>query len=504
MIVKSFGKLQSVAPRRLSTPAPPAMQAYDAEWWEPNDEDLAAIYADDPNIRIPVDELMRNVAQLGLHVFRRVSDTDRERLTDHELARWLKNPNPSTTTYRLIEALLGDLGVFFKAAWLKVRYRDEENRNAIGLVRIPPPQIKPIGGLLIDHYLWTWPSGERVPLDASEVVFFTGYNPLNPLSGLSNLRTLRRIVSEDAAAAEHREYYWRNASRHEGVIERPKDAPKWTPAQKQSFREQWQARFASAANSGLVAVLEDGMAFKQAGFSPRESEFIQGAKSRREITAAQFHIPQPSVGILEHSTLNNVKELHKQLYQDSLGPTLEMVQQEIERQLVPECTDSKGIYVEFNIAAKLAGSFEEQASGLHTLIGRPIMTPNEGRARLNLPSIKDDPTADQIAPQQGGPSDATANPNEPDAPGEPAPKGTEDAESELTASVLNATRARQRTALMKHAPGERSTAFFAVIDRWNRELAADLTPILGADEANRVAIQANVELFTQLEALEVA
>ena len=41
----------------------------------------AQLYTQQPNVRVCVDFLARNIAQLGLHVFRRVSDTDRERLT---------------------------------------------------------------------------------------------------------------------------------------------------------------------------------------------------------------------------------------------------------------------------------------------------------------------------------------------------------------------------------------------------------------------------------------
>ena len=45
----------------------------------------------------------------------------------------------------------------------------------------------------------------------------------------------------------------------------------------------------------------------------------------------------------------------------------------------------------------MKGSFEEQADSLYRLVGRPIMTANEGRARLNLPASPTTPTADQLA-----------------------------------------------------------------------------------------------------------
>ena len=174
-----------------------------------------------------------------------------------------------------------------------------------------------------------------------------------------------------------------------------------------------------------------------------------------------------------------------------------MIEQELERQLLIEATDQDDVYFEFNIAEKLKGSFEEQASGLALSIGRPIMTANEGRARLNLPSIKDDPTADQLAPQQGGPSDATANPpTDPNAP--PTPKPKPKAPADKANQVIAATRERQRARLLKFPEAERSSAFYAEMDRWNGELARDLAPHVG-DEALGLAIRSNLDLFRELD-----
>jgi phage portal protein BeeE len=100
-------------------------------------------------------------------------------------------------------------------------------------------------------------------------------------------------------------------------------------------------------------------------------------------------------GVVVHNS--NVKEQHKQLYQDSLGPWCAWISEEIELQVLSEFADQDGIYTEFNIAEKMKGSFEDQAVSLARLVGRPIMTANEGRARLNLPAIHDDPSANALA-----------------------------------------------------------------------------------------------------------
>jgi len=487
VIVRTFEGLQA-----LTTPTPAWAGSSSSLNLYGLNQTYAHIYRTQPNVRICVDFLARNIAQLAPLVYRRVSDTDRVRLVDHDLARWLGKPNPSTRRYRLFENLMGDMGVYFNANWVKARHVGADGRDAIGLVRIPADQLTAEGGLLKSKFCWTT-NGRVKDFALSEIVYFDGYNPINPLMGLSPLETLRNILAEEAAAGSHREAFWRNAGRQDGVIERSVDSPtaKWTKDQKNDWREQWQARFAGSAGAGSVALLEPGMTFKPGSFSAKDSEYTVGGKLRREVVAAAYHIPQPMVGILEHATFSNVKEQHKHLYQDCLGPWLEMIEQEIEGQLLVECDDQTDVYVEFNIDAKLAGTPEERASSLQMAVGRPWRTVNEARALENLPRI-DDPELDTVAPQQGGPSDATAHPTPPADP----------TAALDVAPVLHAATLRQQARLAKLPAEDRASAFFEHLDRYTRELAADLTPIVGADEGLRLAHQANAATLTALLALE--
>jgi phage portal protein BeeE len=233
VIVQSYGQLQALTPPgptwQGSGHSGGSLDLYGASlsaYW--------AIYRSQPNVRIPVDFLSRNVAQLGLPVFRRNSDTDRVRLPDHELAQMLEHPNPSTTRYRLIEDTVQDYLIYWHAYWLKVR------AAPMGLVRLPAGEMCIEGVLQPTRFVWTTANGQRREFDPSEIVHF------GPLNGISPLETLRRILAEEAAAGEYRQSLWGNAARIEGVIERPAAAPKWTPTQKQSWREQWQTPTAPA------------------------------------------------------------------------------------------------------------------------------------------------------------------------------------------------------------------------------------------------------------------
>lgn len=351
--------------------------------------DYAALYREQPNVRVCVDFLARNIAQLGLHVFRRVSDTDRERLTDHPLARVLGQPLPAeykVTRYRLIESLVSDLGVYFNAYWLKVMRRDGAPG---GLLRIPPAYVAVTGGLFPTGYKIVM-SGREVPVPPGDIVHFRGYNAESAITGLSPLETLRRILAEEHAAGDYREHFWANAARMSGIIERPAEAPEWTDGARTRFKADFEALYSGGENSGKTAILEEGMTWRNASFDAQQAEYLGGRKLTREECARAYHIPLPMVGILDNATFSNIKEQHKNLYQDSLGPWLAMIEEDIVLQLLPEFEDGEGVYVEFNINEKLQGSFEEQTKALQSAVGRPWMTANEARARLNLPSLGGD------------------------------------------------------------------------------------------------------------------
>jgi HK97 family phage portal protein len=372
--------------------------------------EYATIYRTQPNVRTCVDFLSRNIAQLGLHVFRRVSDTDRARLVDHGLAQRLAMPLPAVfkvTRYRFIESLMGDLGTYFNAYWLKAR-RDGE---LFGLLRVPPPYVHVVGGLLPTEYEITL-SGKMRAFQPEDVVHFKGYNPENPLVGLSPLETLRRVLAEEHEMGEYRENFWANAARQSGIIKRPLSAPDWSQTARERFTAEFEELYSGADNSGKTAVLEEGMEWEPNAFSAEQSEYLAGRKLTREECARAYHIPLPMVGILDHATFSNIQEQHKHLYQDSLGPWLAMIEQDIELQLLPDFEDTAGVYCEFNIAEKLQGDFGEQMKTFSTAVGRPFMTANEARARLNLPSLAGD--ADQLVTPlnvmvggQASPRDAT-------------------------------------------------------------------------------------------------
>lgn len=381
--VVSAGQLRSLAPASLYTSSMPGY----ASTLAPNRTlTYAAIYRCQPAVRTVVSFLARNLAQLGLHTYRRLSDTDRRRLVDHPLSALLDRPNPRTTGYRLIRALVSDLAIYDDAYWVKLR---GESGGPVGVRRLPPWRVEPLGSdwTDADRYRLHGTTG-HVDLDPDQVVHFRGYNPDDGRVGCSPIEALRQTLAEEYAAAQWREQMWTNGARISGYLQRPADAPEWSDRAKERFRSQWQAQYTGdGPRAGGTPILEDGMTFVAAGVNPRDAQYVESRKLTREEAAAAYHIAPPLVGILDHATFSNIREQHKQLYQDTLGPWCAEIEQEIALQLIPDLPNSRRVYVEFNIAEKLQGSFDEQATQLQMAVGGPYMTRNEARALSNLPQI---------------------------------------------------------------------------------------------------------------------
>lgn len=402
--VATAGAVAALSSKRISTPTRIMLSTmYSA--------DYAEIWRTQESVRTVVSFLARNIAQLGLHTFERVGDTDRRRLEDHPLAVLLRRPNPWTSRYRFIQALVADFAIYDNAYWLKVRIDQTTN----GLVRIPPTLVE------IDGDDWLTPGGFKVKgtnrtitYPPDQIVYFRGYG-LDRDHGVSSLEALRRTLREEWSAGEMREQVLRNGARMSGYLERPKDAPEWSDVARDRFRRGWQAQYAGAGpNAGGTPILEDGMVFRPVSQTARDLQYIEARKLTREEVAAAYFIPPPMLGILDHATFSNITEQHKMLYQDTLGPWLTMISEEIALQLVPDFEPgarAANLYVEFNLREKLTGSFEERADAIQKAVGGPTMTINEARALDNRPPL--DGGDDLIRPlnvtQNGNPDPVPAD-----------------------------------------------------------------------------------------------
>lgn len=355
---------------------------------------LSALYRRQWAVRTCVNYLALNIAHLNLKVYRKVSESERESAQDSPLATLLQRPNPRTSRFDMIRGTVSDLAIYDNAYWMK-RFIG----NARELYRLPPSFVAVQGGNILTgpskYVVDVGNGGRAVELKPDEVVHFRGYNADDTRVGSSPLEALRSILAEEVAASKHREGFWKNAARREGVIERPVEAPPLDDDGLKRLGESFASRTAGAENAGKTPILEEGSHWNPDSFSPKDSEFIAGRQFALDTVATEYGIPLALLSRSSTPTFASLKEFHKALYVDVLGPWNAMIEGALWLQLLPDF-DDPDLYVEFNIEEKLQGDFESTADAMRSHVQVPDMSVNEARKIRNLPPL-DDPAFDEPA-----------------------------------------------------------------------------------------------------------
>lgn len=347
------------------------------------------LYRSQPHLRTVVSFLARNVAHLGMPVFARKSDTDREKLRDDPLAKLLRFPNPTRTRYEVIEALVSDIGLYDRAYWMVTP--DSRRPSGWLLQPIPPAWVVEYrggGAFAVDEYVIGRPGHERIEVPAKYMIEFHGWNPDRPKRGTSPVDTLRNVLAEQVSAWEYRNQVWKRGGRASHVIKRGAGKD-WSDAARRRFATDWRQSWSGRGDeAGGTPILEDGMEIQQLGFSAREDEWAEVSKVALSTVASVYHVNPVMVGILDNANFSNTKEFRKMLYSETLGPLLAMIEDRINTFLAPLVSDEADVYVEFNIAEKLQGDFEEQAKIMSTAVGGPWLSRNEARAMQNYAPVE--------------------------------------------------------------------------------------------------------------------
>ena len=469
---------------------------------DPSKLTAAQMWASQPHFRTVVTFIARNIAQLGLHTFTREGEADRVRDRTSPLAQALADVDGNATTFELIFALVGDLALYDRAYWWVAP--SSEMPSGWMIRRLPPTWVEPVmanGWEVKEYRAYVKPNGGFEVIKPEFILAFPGYDPTRMHGASPTVDALRQTLHEQVEAALYRSQVWKRGGRVSSVIERPTGAPEWSDAARESFREDWYAKFTGrGAKAGGTPILEDGMKLTRIDFNAQEQQFVEAAKLSLVTVAAAFHVNPTMIGQNDGANYSNVREFRKMLYGDTLGPLVAQIEARINTFLVPRMGLDRGrTYVEFNIAEKLQGNFEEQAASMSRAIGGPWMTRNEGRALVNLRALPDGDSLivpmNVTAGGQASPADS-GDQNRNAAPVLRVKAAPPEGEVERTRAALTAFFKRQRAAVLSSLGAKADAPQWWDEERWNAELGDDLFEVflsLSSTSAKRAIVAAGGE-----------
>lgn len=336
--------------------------------------------------------LSETIASLPLHVYR-YTEGGKAKDTEHVLYTLLHDePNPDMTSFVFRETLMSHLLIWGNAYSQILRDRSGQ---VIGLYPLLPDQMSvhrsEKGKLyyVYNRYEEDNPNFQEkgsIVLSQEEVLHIPGLG-FDGLIGYSPIALAKNAVGMTLACEEYGASFFGNGANPGGVLEHPgilKDPGK--------VRDSWNAVYQGTRNAHKVAVLEEGMSYKQIGIPPEEAQFLETRKFQVNEIARLFRIPPHMVGDLEKSSFSNIEQQSLEFVKYTLDPWVVRFEQAFKKSLLlPE--EKKTHFIKFNVDGLLRGDYQSRMNGY--AIGRQ-------NGWLSTNDIRELEELNPISPEEGG------------------------------------------------------------------------------------------------------
>lgn len=330
--------------------------------------------------------LAEAVAGLPLHLYRYKQDGGKERAIDNNLYHLLHDePNKEMSSFIFRETLMTHLLLWGNAYAQIIRNGKGE---VVALYPLMPNKMqvdRDENGEL--YYIYTRSSeeaktmeGVTVYLTPRDVLHIPGLG-FDGLVGYSPIAMAKNAIGLAIATEEYGAKFFANGAAPSGVLEHPgmiKDPSR--------LRENWNSTFGGSANSGKVAVLEEGMKYTPISISPEQAQFLETRKFQIDEIARIFRVPPHMVGDLEKSSFSNIEQQSLEFVKYTLDPWVIRWEQSLSRSLLNE-DEKRKYFFKFNLEGLLRGDYESRMSGYATARQNGWMSANDIRELENMDKI---------------------------------------------------------------------------------------------------------------------
>ena len=330
--------------------------------------------------------LAEAVAGLPLHLYRYKEDGGKERAIDNNLYHLLHDePNKEMSSFIFRETLMTHLLLWGNAYAQIIRNGKGE---VVALYPLMPNKMqvdRDENGEL--YYIYTRSSDEAKTMDGV-TVYLTPRDVLHipglgfdGLVGYSPIAMAKNAIGLAIATEEYGAKFFANGAAPSGVLEHP-----GTIKDPSRLRENWNSTFGGSANSGKVAVLEEGMKYTPISISPEQAQFLETRKFQIDEIARIFMVPPHMVGDLEKSSFSNIEQQSLEFVKYTLDPWVIRWEQSLSRALLNE-DEKRKYFFKFNLEGLLRGDYESRMSGYAVARQNGWMSANDIRELENMDKI---------------------------------------------------------------------------------------------------------------------
>jgi HK97 family phage portal protein len=343
--------------------------------------------------------ISESVGSLPLPLYQQKKDGSKEKAIQHPLYYILNTaPNPYMTAMTFKE-LMTSYMLLWGNAYAEIDWGPDGTVR--GLYPLRPDMTFPLvlNGLneIYQNYPMVAPGTEGIVyrtiingtesyLPAYRVLHIPGLG-FDGLRGHSLIQLHRDAVGLAKATEKYGNKYFGNGAKPGGVLEHPGSLSK--PAQ-DNLRSSWNLMHSGLDNAHRIAILEEGMTYKQIGLPPEDSQFLETRKFQVAEIARIFRVPLHMLAELDRSTNNNIEHQGIEFVVHTLRSWLTRWEQSIGKSLL-SISEQKKYFAEYQIDALLRGDVKSRYEAYQIARQNGWMSANDIRKAENMnPISKDD------------------------------------------------------------------------------------------------------------------
>lgn len=293
--------------------------------------------------------LSETVASLPLPLYERLPSGGKARAVNHPLYSILHDaPNPEMTSFEYREVTMVHLATWGNA------YSDIEMNNAgrpMALWPLRPDRMEVRRG---DDgqltYTYMLKSGEKRPLDPARVLHLRGMGN-NGIVGYSPIAVARQAIGLAVAAEEFGARFFGNDARPGGVLHHPGVLG---DEAYNRLKTNWESRHQGLDKSHRIAILEEGITFKEIGIPPEDAQFLETRRFQIAEIARMYRIPPHMLADLANATFSNIEHQSIEFVVHTVRPWLVRMEQRFSQSLLMPKERSR-YFAEFLVDGLLRG-----------------------------------------------------------------------------------------------------------------------------------------------------
>lgn len=250
-------------------------------------------------------------------------------------------------------------------------------------------------------------SGQTTILSQYEMLHVKGPSD-NGITGLSIAQLAAQAIGLGLAAEQFGASLFGNGCVPKTVIEYP---GKLSPEGKEELRRRWIERHGNNQNWQSPAIIDNGVKVTTLNMPAEDAQFILTREHQVEDICRWFRFPPSKAMHWKYSHYANMEQANTDYATDCIGPWGVAIESEVDRDILVH-----PVRIEFRLDALMRGDSPARAAYYREMWNTAAITPNEIRARENLPSLGPDgdkpyrplnmaPVGDPLPEQRGTATD---------------------------------------------------------------------------------------------------